>query len=256
MDQGRAPPGRVRHGFPRTRGDGPVSTAVTTPAPWVSPHTRGWTLCSPSPSCTVSGFPAHAGMDPPRPTPGRPAPRFPRTRGDGPPSRSNNARSSAVSPHTRGWTRWRHVTTTRRRGFPAHAGMDRTGGAGPVGRRGFPRTRGDGPSAASALAARMRVSPHTRGWTRSVQRLEAVQRGFPAHAGMDHAHAGGHLPGAGFPRTRGDGPRFAIIWDGIVTVSPHTRGWTVSPRHLGPHRIGFPAHAGMDPSASASHAGR
>ena len=52
----------------------------------------------------------------------------------------------------------------------------------------------------------------------------------------------------GVPRTRGDGPFSASGRVGRRAGSPHTRGWT--PCVVVPARlvIGFPAHAGMDPT--------
>ena len=72
-------------GFPRTRGDGPRSIALSQNGIWVSPHTRGW--------------------DPLDQRAGQPDPGFPRTRGDGPASAAMLAAAVVVSPHTRGWTR-------------------------------------------------------------------------------------------------------------------------------------------------------
>ena len=51
------------------------------------------------------------------------------------------------------------------------------------------------------------------------------------------------------PRTRGDGPRQILLWDCIVTASPHTRGWTRDCLPGPESDPGFPAHAGMDPPA-------
>ena len=63
-------------GLPRTRGDGPRPAASWKRAGWASPHTRGWTPASPHTRGWTAeiapgtgrrpGFPAHAGMDPPR----------------------------------------------------------------------------------------------------------------------------------------------------------------------------------------------
>ena len=72
---GRRLQGRGR-GLPRTRGDGPFHTNPAAFVIGASPHTRGWTPgrgttrgWTPEPvieSSSMSGFPAHAGMDPPR----------------------------------------------------------------------------------------------------------------------------------------------------------------------------------------------
>ena len=53
-----------------------------------------------------------------------------------------------------------------------------------------------------------------------------------------------------FPRTRGDGPTHRRPSRPLTQVSPHTRGWTVAVSVEHPGDLGFPAHAGMDPSGS------
>ena len=107
-----------------------------------SPHTRGWTLPGPPTVARGLGFPAHAGMDPGLRCHGPPPAGIPRTRGDGPCTRSN------PRPHFYG--------------FPAHAGMDRRQVSHrPVEPR-IPRTRGDGPLSPSRESATPWDSPHTR----------------------------------------------------------------------------------------------
>ncbi len=51
-------------GLPRTRGDGPLDTGLTSIQKAAPPHPRGWT---PDPQCRYchhAGSPAPAGMDP------------------------------------------------------------------------------------------------------------------------------------------------------------------------------------------------
>ena len=86
----------------------------------------------------------------------------------------------------------------------------------------FPRTRGDGPH---SLA--LRVSPRAQCSRRSRRDVS------PARAGMDLALAmryGRDCAMTSFPRTRGDGPRFATGRDVPAFLSPpfppHARGWT------------------------------
>ena len=143
-------------------------------------------------------FPAHAGMD-----------RWSRTRPHG---------GLLCSPHTRGWTGGRHSSSApgrrvpRTRGdgpryfggvcvvgdvFPAHAGMDRPAHASPCGGRW--------------------CSPHTRGWTASLDRLLSL---------LDRV-----------PRTRGDGPSPLSRQAARRACSPHTRGWT-GDRHLAIRIVG------------------
>ena len=113
-----------RAGLPRTRGDGPDLFLIRVPLGVASPHTRGWTFLMRRKPPTVSGFPAHAGMDPAKPTGGTVTTGLPRTRGDGPSRPSLVAIRRTASPHTRGWTRHLRRDPDGWRGFPAHAGMD------------------------------------------------------------------------------------------------------------------------------------
>ena len=251
MDPGRAGSCRHRPRLPRTRGDGTHGARVARPR--------------------RRGFPAHAGMDPKGALLDLVAEGLPRTRGDGPGSRSLGDIAAVASPHTRGWTHTEPEVATRVRGFPAHAGMD------PIGRRtqtrhsglprttrgwtrlrggvlpdepGFPRTRGDGPLRLDWTGFATQASPHTRGWTRIGLAGPPCVQGFPAHAGMDPSISPRRPASGRLPRTRGDGPVMPKDYAETVQASPHTRGWT--PERLGrsDERLGFPAHAGMDPSAS------
>ena len=171
---------------------------------------------------------------------------FPRPRGDGPSTVGDPARTSTVSPPTRGWTRAQRVRQGARGGFPAHAGMDRRQRNDQRQRSRFPRPRGDGPDNANRAATIAEVSPPTRGWTR-VWRVERNRHhGFPAHAGMDPEDGPVVVVDRGFPRPRGDGPTLDTTSPSRPPVSPPTRGWTLRERrHLSGGR-GFPAHAGMD----------
>ena len=256
--------------LPRTRGDGPASGGGFFGVPTASPHTRGWTRHTVSVADYQNGFPAHAGMDPfvafrrsglrglprtrgdgplymrPAPATGRASPHtrgwtpasnpgsaassgLPRTRGDGPTSTSRSRCASKASPHTRGWTPAPSSASPARPGFPAHAGMDPGQGAVIVVGKGLPRTRGDGPVTRITGVRTELASPHTRGWT--------------------HRQAAREAGGSRLPRTRGDGPVSHVAQVTRHVASPHTRGWTRTAVQQDTRRDGFPAHAGMDPSA-------
>ena len=144
-------------GFPRPRGDGPVSLGGGAgqlhrgfPAhAGMDPATRASLIRG-----NGRGFPAHAGMDP------RPATVV-------------NGLAAAVSPPTRGWTRYATppAAVIFPDGFPAHAGMDPF--SGHAGRRAgthgvSPPTRGWTVIADRRLMlVTQKVSPPTRGWTSS-----------------------------------------------------------------------------------------
>ena len=211
-----------------------------------SPHTRGWTRAREQAARRGEGFPAHAGMDPTCPCPGRPAGRLPRTRGDGPRPRGAASRPRGASPHTRGWTPVPIVHGPIDGGFPAHAGMDPAIRSSAASSGRLPRTRGDGPDGAVRPGAGPGASPHTRGWTRLPRAEPLGVEGFPAHAGMDPAPWATAWSRSWLPRTRGDGPDAAALRGGRVTASPHTRGWTPPAPAAGWRLPGFPAHAGMD----------
>ena len=244
-----ASPGRDGSGerLPRTRGDGPVADAARDTRHRASPHTRGWTVVARHGGMFLSGFPAHAGMDPTIDAALAPIERLPRTRGDGPQGGRRRRRAEGASPHTRGWTPADYVLDDADTGFPAHAGMDPGGPAGSCRRQRLPRTRGDGPCAGATRRGRSGASPHTRGWTLDRRLPHQCGRGFPAHAGMDPRWTHRGRSAGRLPRTRGDGPGGFAGYDCLDWASPHTRGWTLA-RHPPPApRVGFPAHAGMDP---------
>ena len=247
MDPRRPPAAPAPTWLPRTRGDGPFHYRGRSLGRPASPHTRGWTHAGTAHRRRRRGFPAHAGMDPSSCSSAGESTWLPRTRGDGPASCASSRPRRAASPHTRGWT-WRGEARSRDDvGFPAHAGMDRRRATDPVPRGRLPRTRGDGPGEIAASRTFNAASPHTRGWTLAAVRIEPAPAGFPAHAGMDRPFRLRDSLLTRLPRTRGDGPLpGAGLYVG-ETASPHTRGWTRRDRGLEDLQRGFPAHAGMDP---------
>ncbi len=194
-----------------------------------------------------AGSPAPAGMVPTsarRPIGGK---RFPRTRGDGPPSSSALAITPRVPPHPRGWSPSGVRGAGPHRGSPAPAGMV-PAQRSPRTRPGrFPRTRGDGPASCPPGASNRRVPPHPRGWSLVRQPGPHRPPGSPAPAGMVLGRGGGQARYRRFPRTRGDGPSSSRRVSRARSVPPHPRGWSpglvAQPR--GPR--GSPAPAGMVP---------
>ena len=187
MDPSQTPGARAPPRLPRTRGDGPPWSRNHCRNVPASPHTRGWTRGSQQGGEAELGFPAHAGMDPGRPSARGGRSGLPRTRGDGPGMIALTALVDAAYPHTRGWTPASHRGGLPGRGFPAHAGMDPGATWSRRSAAGLPRTRGDGPYRNAAAPGVYRASPHTRGWTPPAVLLLHITPGFPAHAGMDPA---------------------------------------------------------------------
>ena len=226
MDLVRRPEEPAAAGFPRPRGDGPLTTRSVRKALGVSPPTRGWTPLPGGPDPANDGFPAHAGMDHSTPPRAASPAGFPRPRGDGPQRTTTGCCSATVSPPTRGWTLWQPNQRHCLAGFPAHAGMDPRTRTPRKRCTRFPRPRGDGPLGHHDLAILAEVSPPTRGWTLGASTPPTAAVGFPAHAGMDPPP--GSAPGSciWFPRPRGDGPSCCRRIFTRPTVSPPTRGWT------------------------------
>ena len=153
-------------GFPRTRGDVPITPRGELRNPKFPPHTRGCTAPREVTLDSLFVSPAHAGMyrleSPFRFT----SCCFPRTRGDVPHDDGRRQVMLSFPPHTRGCTL---RGSTHPRGdpvSPAHAGMYPYHAFSYYTNRGFPRTRGDVPSEYSAPGLKTGFPPHTRGCTR------------------------------------------------------------------------------------------
>ena len=168
-------------------------------------------------------------MDPPTGITCRAAPRFPRTRGDGPYHRTIPTPARMFPPHARGWTRTA-ACGTRLCWFPPHArGWTLCSTCATVCEIGFPRTRGDGPCPGDVMVSTIMFPPHARGWTVDFNGGRREYRGFPRTRGDGPAISPSKPMPPSFPRTRGDGP-------GPSTLLPSFRKQDVSP-----------ARAGMDP---------
>ena len=181
--RGRSSSSRI----PRTRGDGPRARWPEYSGPSDSPHPRGWTRGVAVLGVRRDGFPAPAGMDPPAAIGRSHRSGIPRTRGDGPRPIRSFTRPRVDSPHPRGWTCIFAARDLRGFGFPAPAGMDPTRGPPARGRRGIPRTRGDGPLRAVPPPGAGTDSPHPRGWTLSGRRAGLLPADSPHPRGWTQA---------------------------------------------------------------------
>ena len=232
--------------LPRARGDGPGWRGLDAHCRMSPPRTRGWTWTPFAVGAAGAVSPAHAGMDPSRPTLVPSDAGLPRARGDGPITVFRPAIDESSPPRTRGWTCRHPYLLSDRWVSPAHAGMDRTRTTGARRSRGLPRARGDGPWFPSEHHRAALSPPRTRGWTS--RRLESRRRGHvsPAHAGMDLRGCTEGAEEPSLPRARGDGP-VAVYRPAIDQESPpRTRGWTRRMRSCARRTPVSPAHAGMD----------
>ncbi len=236
-----------RRRAPRSRGDGPQSHGVTRFYQMCSPLARGW---SPEPDgdrVRAGVLPARAGMVPSTaPAPSRPG-RAPRSRGDGPVTAFPEAQPARCSPLARGWSSVAEAEEHLVEVLPARAGMVRRGPCRPRRRTGAPRSRGDGPPSRRPRSTSSKCSPLARGWS-GEHCSDHVCRGvLPARAGMVPTRGGIGDPGAGAPRSRGDGPHARHGRTASARCSPLARGW--SPCVLVPIAsvVVLPARAGMVP---------
>ena len=118
-------PTQWRPRLPRTRGDGPACRAMAAVAKEVAPYTRGWSTPPDLRRHLRRDCPVHAGMVLMVSADGRALPGLPRTRGDGPSSRSACVDCPKVAP--------------------VHAGMVPIAYTRVSNGNRLPRTRGDGP---------------------------------------------------------------------------------------------------------------
>ncbi len=132
-------------GFPRRRGDGPLSEIVSLTLRAFPPQARGWTEVRVRAELRHRVSPAGAGMDPLGFVAGSGLRRFPRRRGDGPVGYGALRQVETFPPQARGWTCDASHYSTLQTVSPAGAGMDRSPSPTTRSASRFPRRRGDGP---------------------------------------------------------------------------------------------------------------
>ena len=175
---------RVATGFPRIRGDVPVSGLALVQTEQFSPHTRGCSEMAEAVTTMEGVFPAYAGMFHIHAPLSQSKHGFPRIRGDVPISGQRNITVNWFSPHTRGCSAWGHRRYAALAVFPAYAGMFRRPHFSLFTFISFPRIRGDVPNQSFVPTNHTWFSPHTRGC--SALNILAPMFGpvFPAYAGM------------------------------------------------------------------------
>ena len=213
-------------GFPRARGDGPLSNVNPVSTTSLPPRSRGWTRCGTPYSTRMQASPALAGMDPAGRRRRWRGQSFPRARGDGPSVEALISSAPELPPRSRGWTRNRYVSAPEIIASPALAGMDPSGPGGRRFRCGFPRARGDGPLQRPVRSVQRQLPPRSRGWTHGRRRRAVPRQASPALAGMDPDRSRPDPGRHRFPRARGDGPDTIEVAYLDGKLPPRSRGWT------------------------------
>ena len=239
-----SPPGT---GFPRTRGDVPLSAPAPVLAEGLPPHARGCTGNDRRSRCQPRASPARAGMYRARSIRGAVPTRFPRTRGDVPQGFMRSKGDHQLPPHARGCTLKQNHFRLVQPASPARAGMYPNCRSPDPTTPSFPRTRGDVPVWDARWRTHFPLPPHARGCTGLGRPLADAFSASPARAGM-------YLPCAlvrsrvvGFPRTRGDVPPRRARGAAAVRLPPHARGCTRQRGRGGRAFRASPARAGMYP---------
>ena len=190
------------------------------------PHARGCTRVRAARAGRADASPARAGMYLRGVVRSHRPGGFPRTRGDVPSPDAAEVSSAVLPPHARGCTRNRGQAQGGHVASPARAGMYPDLRPHDLPRRRFPRTRGDVPAAPEMRPALVQLPPHARGCTYSPPRARLQPLASPARAGMYLSGVGGGGWRCGFPRTRGDVPRWWARGWRRETLPPHARGCT------------------------------
>ena len=234
-----------RFGFPRVRGDVPVTIEHLTAHELFSPRARGCSspMRAPAPSPWV--FPACAGMFRGLLRAGGMMKSFPRVRGDVPRKCFAEPVTHPFSPRARGCSLAAAVSGELELVFPACAGMFRKNYGNRMDYPCFPRVRGDVPTGHIVFYVVMVFSPRARGCSRGHQSLDGFDLVFPAYAGMFRNASSCLGRTSCFPRVRGDVPLYREGLSHGQTFSPRARGCSQHSRFLFSRLLVFPACAGM-----------
>ncbi len=222
--------------------------------PVAPPLARGWSRARHRQRSVYGRSPARAGMVPSAAVrPMSPMP-LPRSRGDGPAAQGWSYASSDAPPLARGWSLTDAGLVCGRERSPARAGMVPRRRSRPLRWLALPRSRGDGPSIHADKAFFIRAPPLARGWSPRSQSGRACASRSPARAGMVPIRTGTRSRPWTLPRSRGDGPFFALKAPPPVAAPPLARGWSTATHRRARWVQRSPARAGMVPRSCADAA--
>jgi len=237
--------------LPRARGDRPLGLGQRILRLRASPRSRGSARDRPARVRGSAGFPALAGIGPPRRSARSTRTRLPRARGDRPMKLAELREMIRASPRSRGSARRARVHAQGARGFPALAGIGRIRAGRRARMARLPRARGDRPWIDGRNPGSRWASPRSRGSAPAGGDLGDRDDGFPALAGIGPAPTTRRARSSRLPRARGDRPAVHAHRRARAPASPRSRGSAMI--HSAPNRrgTGFPALAGIGPRGTA-----
>ena len=112
--------------------------------------------------------------------------------------------------------------------------------------------RGDRPLFSAPITFNKLFTPHARGSTLYMHRVQEAHQVYPACAGIDLSLAVLDLKLDGLPRMRGDRPHSLCRGCFLVVFTPHARGSTIADSYAAAAPIVYPACAGIDPGFTVS----
>ena len=167
-------------------------------------------------------------------------------RGDRPPHEARREIALRFTPHARGSTGHEEVYRIGEGVYPACAGIDPQPRQIPHHGSSLPRMRGDRPFQSLEVSAFLRFTPHARGSTIYMRRINFFGNVYPACAGIDldaDLFSGEPIR---LPRMRGDRPPFSKEKVRRATFTPHARGSTSDTSRISSSSLVYPACAGID----------
>ena len=171
--------------LPRMRGDRPHPLDGAAYALSFTPHARGSTRQRSRCSVWLRVYPACAGIDLGSAKDSNSIHSLPRMRGDRPDTVKVLTIITAFTPHARGSTPIPVRCCRRRPVYPACAGIDRAVSKSFGRSRSLPRMRGDRPWISYHSLGVNSFTPHARGSTCRLRRMDLHTSVYPACAGID-----------------------------------------------------------------------
>ncbi len=175
--------------------------------------------------------------------------RLPRVREDRPHPHCCRISALPATPRARRSTLCSPSSAPTDTGYPACAGIDPAACWLCTDALGLPRVRGDRPEHMSAFDFLYQATPRARGSTHRAYEGFLGRNGYPACAGIDPRSCRPAPCSCRLPRVRGDRPSSRRAPARTQPATPRARGSTCEEGRPVGCRPGYPACAGIDPTA-------